>query len=74
MTKILKKLNVFSREFRARQDVSDETQTIISIFTYELQNSIEKVGPQTIEKDLEELENAERYQIENPTKYNMRKI
>ena len=31
-------------------------------------------GPQSIEKDLEEPETDERYQIENPTKSNMSKI
>ena len=39
--KVFEDLNVFRKDFRARQDVSDEIQTIISFIKYELQTSIE---------------------------------
>ena len=39
----MKKLNVFRKEFRDRQDISDEIQTSICLIIDYLQNSIEKV-------------------------------
>ena len=39
-------LGIFWREFRDRQDVSDEIQTRIFLIKDELQTSIEKVIPQ----------------------------
>ena len=41
MTKLMEYLKVFRKDFRDRQDVSDEIQTIIYFIKDELQNSIE---------------------------------
>ena len=43
---IFNELVIFRRQFRDRQDVSDEIQTIISLIKDELQTSIEKVMSQ----------------------------
>ena len=41
MKKVIKDLNVFRKDFRVRQEVSDEIQTNISFMKNELQNPIE---------------------------------
>ena len=41
MKKVFEDMNVFRKDFRVRQEVSDEIQTSISFIKYELQNSIE---------------------------------
>ena len=43
MSKVMRDLNIFSKEIRARQYISDKTQTFISLIKDELQTSIEKV-------------------------------
>ena len=41
MKKLIEDLNVFRKDFRVRQEVSDKIQIIISFTKYELQTSIE---------------------------------
>ena len=43
MTNVMKYLNVYRKDFRSIQDISDEIQTSISLIKYELQISIEKL-------------------------------
>ena len=43
ITKFMKELNVYRKEFRDRQDISDEIQTTICLIIDYLQTSIEKV-------------------------------
>ena len=40
MKKIIDYINDFTKDFRVRQEVSDEIQTIIPFIKYELQNFI----------------------------------